>query len=147
MMEMMKNWARTLTWDNNGTMCTLPWVFCTHTGVVPWWSYSPWQHYSCSMDAPNIWTELVLLSPSKEFYSLHQTQLISFSWCIVPIDWVPYGHFFTWYQVWALLDSGYSYPFGPFVKVLHNSGWCTASYVALRSCLSSSSSVHKTPWD
>ncbi len=57
------------------------------------------------------------------------------------------GQFFTWYQVWALLDSGVSYPFGPFLKVPHHSGWCTASYVAPRSCFTSSSSVHKTPWD
>ncbi len=60
---------------------------------------------------------------------------------------IDYGQFFTWYQVWALLDSGASYPFGPFVKTFHHSEWCTAFYVVLSSCFTSSSSVHKTPWN
>ena len=61
--------------------------FCTLIGVVPWWNYSPWRHYSCSTDAPTVWTEFVLLSPSTKFYSLHQAQLINSSWRIVHINW------------------------------------------------------------
>ncbi len=116
----------------------------THWGG-PLVKFSPWRHYSCSTDAPTIWTELFLLSPSKKLYSLHQAQLINSSWHMYPS--IENGQFFTWYQVWSLLDSGASYPFGPFVKVLHHSGWCTASYIALKSCFTSSSSVHKSPWD
>ncbi len=35
MTAMMKNWARTLSWDYKGAMCALPWVFAHSLGWSP----------------------------------------------------------------------------------------------------------------
>jgi hypothetical protein len=45
-------------------------------GVVPWCWFSPWRLFSCSTDTPTAWTESVLLSPSTEFYALHQAHIL-----------------------------------------------------------------------
>ena len=133
MIKIIKNWARTLSWDTKGAMRALPWVLCTHTGVVPWCYSSPWRHYSCSMDTPTIWTELVLLSPSNSLYSLHQAQIITF-----------HGALYTSIEFWRFSldtrsgpsDCGASYPLGAsIVRALHHSGWCTALSTTLQSCL------------
>ncbi len=145
MMEMMQNWARTLSRDNKGAMCAMLWVFA-HT---PGWS--PGEFTLPDSITHVQWMRLLFELSSfwsrQARSSIPYTKLSSSVFHGVLYASFEYGQFFTWYQVWALLDSGASYPFGPFVKVLHHSGWCTASYIALRSCLSSSSSVHKTPWD
>jgi hypothetical protein len=57
-------------------------------------------------------------------------------------------HFYLQRKYHSLFFSPcYALRLGQFVKVLHHSGWCTDSYVALRSCFTSPSSVHKTSWD
>ncbi len=145
MTAMMKNWARTLSWDYKGAMCTLPWVFAHSLRWSPGEITLP--DGITPVPRMRLPFELSSFCSHQAQSSIPYTKLSSSILHGVLFTSIENGHFFTWYQVWALLDCGASYPFGPFVKMLHNSGWCTVSYVALRSCFTSSSSVHKTLWD
>ncbi len=141
----MINWARISIMGQQGPHLHIALSFCKPTRVIPWWHLSltailMFHGCGCRLN----WVSFELL---PGHHSLHQAQLISYLWHIVPIIWMLLA-IFTCSQGCssALPDSGASYPFGPIVDVLHQSGWWTASYsFALN--ITPSSSFDKYPWD
>ncbi len=141
----MMNWARISVMGQQEPHLHIALSFCKPTGVVLQWHLSLmailiFHVCGCRLN----WVSFEL-SPGQ--YSLHQAQLISYLWRIVPVIWMLLA-IFTCGQVCfsALPDSEASYPFGPIVDALHHSGQCTASYsFALN--ITPSSSFYKCPWD
>ena len=72
----MKNEQGIMSWDKWKPYARWSWYLHMTAGVVPWCRFSPWRLFSCSTDTPTAWTESVLLSPSTEFYALHQAHIL-----------------------------------------------------------------------
>ncbi len=131
MMILMQNWARIMSWDNKGAMCTLPWIFARNTGLVPRWHISLMallMYHGCSC---HLYWVCVLLLPSI-LCTILSTRLSSSVIHGVMYLSIECWQFLTWIQVCstAIPDFGASYPFGQFVNVNVHAE-CTASFFVL----------------